>query len=48
MEAQLIGGNDITLSIDIGIQAILERKYQTKLTKFEAIGRWRSARHQKR
>ncbi len=38
MEAQLLTGNDITLSIDIGIQAILAKEISNQINEFEAIG----------
>ena len=38
MEAQLMAGNDVTLSIDIGLQAILAKEISNQIHEFEAIG----------
>ena len=38
MEAQLLAGNDVTLSIDIGMQAILAKEISSQINDFEAIG----------
>ncbi len=38
MEAKLFAGEDVTLSIDIGIQAILAREILIQIRQFEAIG----------
>ena len=38
MEAQLLAGNDVSLSIDIGMQAILAKEIFSQINEFEAIG----------
>ncbi|MEL0042281.1 MAG: penicillin-binding protein 2, partial [Candidatus Puniceispirillum sp.] len=38
MNARLAAGKDVTLSIDLGAQAVLEREIKQQIDKFEAIG----------
>ena len=38
MNANLANGEDITLSIDLGLQAVIRRELQKQIHKFEAIG----------
>ena len=38
MNARLAAGKDVTLSIDLGTQAVLEREIKQQIDKFEAIG----------
>jgi cell division protein FtsI (penicillin-binding protein 3) len=38
MDALLAAGNDVSLSIDLGIQAVMEREIKSQIDRFEAIG----------